>query len=88
MNEKVTPFPNDASRKALQDLLRESQPANGTPYPKIPQKLGVYPLGDDDVLVSKALFDLILFVLERGTAEGRAEIARLLRESYGAPFQL
>jgi hypothetical protein len=60
-----------------------------TPLPPLGQKLGLYPLGDgnDDVLVSRPLYDLILLMLDKGTPEQQAEVARLMRTCERAPFQ-
>jgi hypothetical protein len=58
------------------------------PHPVLGQKLGLYPLGggNEDVLVSRPLYDLILLMLDKGTPEQQAEVARLMRTCERAPW--
>lgn len=49
-------------------------------------RYGIFPL-QEDVIVSLDVFNVILWELERGTAETRARLAGTLRTTYGAPFQ-
>lgn len=50
-------------------------------------KLGVFPLGPTDVLMSLDLLNTIISILEHAsTAEDRRILARQLRDNYEAPF--
>lgn len=83
----IQPFPNEASRakvKELIDRLRDGPPpVDGS----LRQKLGLYPLGGDDVIMSLPLYRLILVMLEEGTLEHRVYVAEMLKTAFDAPFQ-
>lgn len=86
MPENVRPFPNEASRASLRRLLEGARgPADPAPPESTSSKLGLYPLGED-VIVSKALYDLILTGLEHATQSDRAQIATMMRAAYAAHF--
>jgi hypothetical protein len=51
-----------------------------------PVKVGLFPLGSEDVVVSTALFQIILAGLERGTAAERLTLAEGLRQAFRAFF--
>ena len=89
-NTNIHPFQPKAARDKARDMLGRLQPAAGASHVAAtvpaPQKMGLYPL-QDDVLVSKPLYNLILLVLTRGSDVDRQKVAEMMQESYNAPFQ-
>ena len=93
--EKVQPFPNAASRSAFVDLAARLR--GETPLPEIappPEalmpssaKIGLYPLAED-VIVSRALYQIILLALERGSDADRTRVAEMMRLAELAPYTM
>lgn len=74
-------MPDDAGLRYIRSLMAR-------PEAKIPgQKLGLYPLGDDDVIMSRPLYELVIQLLEKGTPESQLEVARMMRKCERAPYQ-
>ena len=93
--DKVQPFPNAASRNAFVDLaarlrgepaLPEIAPPPEASMPPVP-KIGLYPLGED-ILMSRALYQIILLALERGAEADRARVAEMMRLAELAPYTM
>lgn len=85
---KIRPFPNEASRKTVRELLEQVEKREPSgPQPNPNRKLGLYPLGDD-VIISTPLYYLIVTVLEHGSAADQAKVAEMMRTAYAAPFPL
>jgi hypothetical protein len=85
---KIQPFPNEASRAAVRDLLHHfprAQERTPVPAPSMGVKLGLYPMAED-VIMSIPLYQLILSVLDSGTRDDQQKIAAMMRQAYDAPF--
>lgn len=86
---KIQPFPNEASRAAVRDLMRdfpralELQPPPATATTGV--KLGLYPMRED-VIISLPLYQLVLSVLDTGTPADRQKLAAMMRQAFAAPF--
>jgi len=50
------------------------------------KKLGLFPLGEHDVILSLDLLSAVCALLERGAAEDQKTMARQLRDGYSSPF--
>ena len=84
---KIRPFPNEASRAGLRDLLSKAQHVR-PPMVEEQQpgrKLGLYPLADD-VIISLPLYHLIIAVLDDGSPADQQKVAEMMRMAYAAPF--
>lgn len=88
-DSRIRPFQPKAERQQARDLLgrlRLGGPPDSTPPVEGQQKLGLYPL-QDDVLMSKPFYELILISLLRGGEEERRRVAEIMRDAYNAPYQ-
>lgn len=56
------------------------------PPPGVRPKVGLYPLGSEDVVVSTYLFQIICAGLCRGTAPERLALAEALADAFRVPF--
>lgn len=83
---KIRPFPNDASRATVRELLERVERQRPTDQPPKVQKLGLYPLGNEDVIISLPLYHLIVAVLTRGTPGDQQKVAEMMQSAYVAPF--
>lgn len=72
-------------------LIQFPRPKSPPPLPAFVSgdKLGLYPLGTgEDVVMGRALFGLIITMLENPTAnpEDRERLIKMLKAAYSAPF--
>ena len=72
----VIQFPTTVGGKAIEPTAPEGRV----------QKLGLYPLGTTDVVMSMDLFNTIVAIIERGTAAERVVMAGSLVQAYKMMF--